>query len=107
MSVRATATRAVGCVWVTMTPLVLGNAATDMAGGHAGGTLQANGEVAAEHMMDAEHVGDTVAYVAGLPLDVTMLTVNIMYVDDSGTSTGNALTQTVHRATRMPFVGRG
>ncbi|EPT00301.1 hypothetical protein FOMPIDRAFT_1023878 [Fomitopsis schrenkii] len=73
---------------ITCTQIDVGNAATDMAGGHAGGTLQANGEVAAEHMMDAEHVGDTVAYVAGLPLDVTMLTVNIM-------------------ATRMPFVGRG
>lgn len=63
-----------------------------MASGHADGTLQANGEVATEHMMDVEHVGDTVAYVAGLPLSVTMLTVNIMYVDGLGTSYRDALT---------------
>ncbi|KAI0725249.1 short-chain dehydrogenase/reductase SDR [Fomitopsis betulina] len=73
---------------ITCTQIDIGNAATNMASGHADGTLQANGEVATEHMMDVEHVGDTVAYVAGLPLSVTMLTVNIM-------------------ATRMPFVGRG
>ncbi|KAH9829701.1 short-chain dehydrogenase/reductase SDR [Rhodofomes roseus] len=73
---------------ITCTQIDIGNAATTMAIGHAGGIIQANGEVVAEQMMDVQHVGDTVAYVAGLPLDVTMLTVNIM-------------------ATRMPFVGRG
>ncbi|KAH9922604.1 short-chain dehydrogenase/reductase SDR [Fomitopsis serialis] len=73
---------------ITCTQIDIGNAATSMANGHAAGILQANGEVAAEQMMDVQHVGDTVAYIAGLPLDVTMLTVNIM-------------------ATRMPFVGRG
>ncbi|TFY65061.1 hypothetical protein EVJ58_g2206 [Rhodofomes roseus] len=73
---------------ITCTQIDIGNAATTMAIGHAGGIMQANGEVVAEQMMDVQHVGDTVAYVAGLPLDVTMLTVNIM-------------------ATRMPFVGRG
>ncbi|KZT67121.1 NAD(P)-binding protein [Daedalea quercina L-15889] len=73
---------------ITCTQIDIGNAATSMASGHAAGILQANGEVTAEHMMDAQHVGDTIAYIAGLPPDVTMLTVNIM-------------------ATRMPFVGRG
>ena len=77
-----------------------------MASGQAAGILQANGEVAAEHMMDAQHVGDTIAYVAGLPLDVTMLTVNIMCVDYVDTFASDGLTDN-DRATRMPFVGRG
>ena len=77
-----------------------------MASGQAAGILQANGEVAAEHMMDAQHVGDTIAYIAGLPLDVTMLTVNIMYAKLSNTFSGDGLTN-IDRATRMPFVGRG
>lgn len=77
-----------------------------MASGQAAGILQANGEVTAEHMMDAQHVGDTIAYIAGLPLDVTMLTVNIMCVGCSDTFNRDELTA-FGRATRMPFVGRG
>lgn len=57
-------------------------------------------------MMDAQHVGDTIAYIAGLPLDVTMLTVNIMCVGCSDTFNRDELTA-FGRATRMPFVGRG
>ena len=78
-----------------------------MASGQAAGILQANGEVAAEHMMDAQHVGDTIAYIAGLPLDVTMLTVNIMYVDYALRRCRLRIDRRLNRATRMPFVGRG
>jgi len=44
--------------------------------------------VAVEPLMDVEHVGRIVAYLAGLPLDVNVLFMTIM-------------------ATKMPFVGRG
>ncbi|KAF9815971.1 hypothetical protein IEO21_04298 [Rhodonia placenta] len=73
---------------ITCTQIDIGNAQTDMAGSHSGGALQPNGQVVPEHMMDVTHVGEAVAYIADLPLGVTVLTFNIM-------------------ATRMPFVGRG
>ena len=46
------------------------------------------GSTAVEPLMDVEQVGRTVAYLAGLPLDVNVLFMTIM-------------------ATKMPFVGRG
>ncbi|KAI0761990.1 hypothetical protein BD413DRAFT_616723 [Trametes elegans] len=52
------------------------------------GTLQPDGRLSREATFDARHVGDAVVHIAGLPLDVTVLTFNIM-------------------ATGMPFVGRG
>jgi len=73
---------------ITCTQVDVGNAQTDMAGSHSAGALQPNGQVVPEHMMDVKHVGDAIAYVADLPLGVTVLTFNIM-------------------ATGMPFVGRG
>lgn len=51
-----------------------------MAGSHSGGALQPNGQVVPEHMMDVTHVGEAVAYIADLPLGVTVLTFNIMCV---------------------------
>ena len=54
----------------------------------AKGVPQANGGVAPEPLMDVEHVGRAVVYLAGLPLDVNVLFMTIM-------------------ATKMPFVGRG
>jgi NADP-dependent 3-hydroxy acid dehydrogenase YdfG len=42
----------------------------------------------AEPLIDAEHVAATVAYIAGLPLDVNVLFITVM-------------------ATQMPFSGRG
>jgi hypothetical protein len=38
--------------------------------------------------MDADHVGQAIAYMAGLPLESNVLTMTVM-------------------ATKMPFVGRG
>ena len=66
----------------------VGNAQTDLAARMAAGVLQADGSTAAEPLMDVEQVGRTVAYLAGLPLDVNVLFMTIM-------------------ATKMPFVGRG
>jgi NAD(P)-dependent dehydrogenase (short-subunit alcohol dehydrogenase family) len=66
----------------------IGNAATDMTARMAGGVPQANGELAAEPVMDVSHIADTVVYMAGLPLDANVQFVTVM-------------------ATKMPFIGRG
>ncbi|QDL37429.1 SDR family oxidoreductase [Rhodoferax sediminis] len=66
----------------------IGNAATEMAERMATGILQANGEIAVEPLMDVGIVGQSVVYMASLPL-----TANVMF-------------HTV-MATKMPFAGRG
>jgi NAD(P)-dependent dehydrogenase (short-subunit alcohol dehydrogenase family) len=66
----------------------VGNARTELAARMANGVLQADGTTAVEPLMDVEHVGRVVAYLASLPLDVNVLFMTIM-------------------ATKMPFVGRG
>ncbi|WP_293865361.1 SDR family oxidoreductase [uncultured Alsobacter sp.] len=66
----------------------IGNAATDMTERMKAGVLQANGTVAPEPTMDAQHVADAVLYMAGLPLDANVFTITVM-------------------ATQMPYVGRG
>jgi NADP-dependent 3-hydroxy acid dehydrogenase YdfG len=66
----------------------IGNARTELAARMAKGVPQADGTMAAESLMDVEHVGRIVAHMAGLPLDVNVLFMTIM-------------------ATKMPFVGRG
>jgi NAD(P)-dependent dehydrogenase (short-subunit alcohol dehydrogenase family) len=66
----------------------VGNAATDMTAAMDRGVLQADDSVAPEPTMPVRHVGEAVAYMAGLPLDAN---VEFMTV----------------RATKMPFVGRG
>ena len=52
------------------------------------GILQANGQVMVEATIDVQHVANTVAYMAKLPLDVNVLFITVM-------------------ANKMPFVGRG
>ncbi|PIQ52623.1 MAG: 3-oxoacyl-ACP reductase [Comamonadaceae bacterium CG12_big_fil_rev_8_21_14_0_65_59_15] len=66
----------------------IGNAATDMTQRMATGVLQANGETAAEPLMDVSIVGESVLYMANLPLAANVLHHTVM-------------------ATKMPFVGRG
>jgi NAD(P)-dependent dehydrogenase (short-subunit alcohol dehydrogenase family) len=66
----------------------IGNAATDLAAHIGKGTVQADGSVAAEPMMDLGHAADAVVHMANLPLDANVLFMTIM-------------------ATAMPFVGRG
>lgn len=66
----------------------IGNAATDMTQKMQAGILQANGQTAVEPVMDVAVVGQSVLYMANLPL-----TANVMF-------------HTV-MATNMPFAGRG
>jgi NAD(P)-dependent dehydrogenase (short-subunit alcohol dehydrogenase family) len=66
----------------------IGNAATDMTARMSSGVLQANGTIAAEPTMDAEHVAQAVLYMANLPLDVNVPFMTVM-------------------ANQMPFMGRG
>jgi NAD(P)-dependent dehydrogenase (short-subunit alcohol dehydrogenase family) len=73
---------------ITCGQIDIGNAATEMTAGMENGVLQANGTVAVEPTMDADHVARAVLYMASLPLDVNVPFVTVM-------------------ATRMPFIGRG
>ncbi len=66
----------------------IGNAATEMAERMARGVPQANGEMAVEPLMDVSIVGQSVLYMANLPLEANVLFHTVM-------------------ATKMPFVGRG
>jgi hypothetical protein len=52
------------------------------------GVPQANGEIASEPMIDVSVVGQSVLYMANLPLNANVLFHTVM-------------------ATKMPFVGRG
>ena len=66
----------------------IGNAMTDLAARMAKGVPQANGEIAIEPLMDANVVGQSILYMANLPLEANVLFHTVM-------------------ATKMPFVGRG
>jgi len=66
----------------------IGNAATDMAQRMATGILQANGDIAIEPLMDVNIVGQSVLYMASLPLEANVMFHTVM-------------------ATKMPFAGRG
>jgi NAD(P)-dependent dehydrogenase (short-subunit alcohol dehydrogenase family) len=66
----------------------IGNAATEMAQRMAKGVPQANGEIAIEPLMDVNIVGQSVLYMANLPLEANVMFHTVM-------------------ATKMPFAGRG
>ena len=66
----------------------IGNAATEMAARMAKGVQQANGEIAIEPLMDVDVVGQSVLYMANLPLSANVMFHTVM-------------------ATKMPFAGRG
>ncbi len=66
----------------------IGNAATEMAAAFPKGTMQANGQIAVEPVMDVGHVARAVAHMAALPLDVNIPFQTIMARD-------------------MPYIGRG
>ncbi|MDH5707984.1 MAG: SDR family oxidoreductase [Hylemonella sp.] len=66
----------------------IGNAATEMAERMAKGVPQANGEIAIEPLMDVNIVGQSVLYMANLPLEANVMFHTVM-------------------ATKMPFAGRG
>jgi NAD(P)-dependent dehydrogenase (short-subunit alcohol dehydrogenase family) len=66
----------------------IGNAMTDLAAKMAKGVPQANGTIAIEPLIDVKIVGDSIVYMANLPLEANILFHTVM-------------------ATKMPFVGRG
>nr|WP_028800816.1 SDR family oxidoreductase [Streptomyces sp. 142MFCol3.1] len=66
----------------------IGNAATDMTVGMRTGTLQANGELAVEPVMDVADIARTVRHMAELPLEANVQFATVL-------------------ATTMPYVGRG
>ena len=68
--------------------LDIGNADTAMGGRMKAGVPQANGTIAPEAVMDVEHCGSAIRYMASLPLDTNVLFMQI-------------------KATKMPFEGRG
>ncbi|MNG23688.1 hypothetical protein D3C84_1083200 [compost metagenome] len=61
---------------------------TELAARMAKGVPQANGELAVEPLIDVAIVGQSVLYMAKLPLEANILFHTVM-------------------ATKMPFVGRG
>ena len=66
----------------------IGNAATTMVKKISTGAIQANGSLLAEPTMPVDHVGEAIAYMAGLPLETNVQFMTVM-------------------ATAMPFIGRG
>jgi NAD(P)-dependent dehydrogenase (short-subunit alcohol dehydrogenase family) len=66
----------------------IGNAATELTARMQSGVPQANGSVAVEPTMDADHVAHAVVYMASLPLEANVQFITVM-------------------ATKMPFIGRG
>ncbi|MGP3928314.1 SDR family oxidoreductase [Streptomyces sp. 8N616] len=66
----------------------IGNAATEMTERMQPGTLQANGTLAVEPVMDAADVARTVLHMASLPLEANVQFATVM-------------------ATAMPYIGRG
>jgi len=66
----------------------IGNAATDMTQKMQTGILQPNGQLAVEPVMDVAIVGQSVLYMANLPLSANVMFHTVM-------------------ATNMPFAGRG
>jgi NAD(P)-dependent dehydrogenase (short-subunit alcohol dehydrogenase family) len=68
--------------------LDVGNADTALGGRMKAGVPQAHGTIAPEAVMDVEHCGSAIRYMASLPLDANVLFMTI-------------------KATTMPFEGRG
>jgi NAD(P)-dependent dehydrogenase (short-subunit alcohol dehydrogenase family) len=66
----------------------IGNTATDMTAGMAGGSLQADLSKRPEPTFDVKHVVDALLYMANLPLDANVQFMTVM-------------------ATAMPYIGRG
>ena len=66
----------------------IGNAATPLTAAMGRGVPQANGEIAAEPVIDVAHVARAIVYMAGLPLEANVQFMTVM-------------------ATQMPFIGRG
>ena len=84
----------------------LGNAHTNMAQGHTGGTLQPDGRIISEPTFDVQHVAGAIVHIANLPNDVTVLEYQILSVDVLFLS--RIVFHIIFcRATGMPYIGRG
>ncbi len=66
----------------------IGNAATELTAGIARGSMQADGAILPEPVMDVEHAASSVLHMASLPLSANVQFMTAM-------------------ATTMPFIGRG
>jgi len=66
----------------------IGNAETPMTARMPQGVPQADGSTASEPVFDVDHVGETILYMANLPLSANVQFITVM-------------------ATKMPFIGRG
>jgi len=66
----------------------IGNAATEMTAKMSRGVRQANGAIASEPTIDADHIARAIVYMASLPLDANVPFLTVM-------------------ATQMPYMGRG
>jgi NAD(P)-dependent dehydrogenase (short-subunit alcohol dehydrogenase family) len=66
----------------------IGNAVTELSENLGRGTLQADGSVRPEPMMDVKNAAEAVAFMAALPLDANVQFLTVM-------------------ATNMPYIGRG
>jgi NAD(P)-dependent dehydrogenase (short-subunit alcohol dehydrogenase family) len=66
----------------------IGNAVTELSENLGRGTLQADGSVRAEPLMDVKNAAEAVVFMAGLPLDANVQFLTVM-------------------ATNMPYIGRG
>jgi NAD(P)-dependent dehydrogenase (short-subunit alcohol dehydrogenase family) len=73
---------------IVVSQIDIGNALTELSERMTRGVLQANGTVAPEPMMDAQHIANAVRQIAAMPLNTNILNMTIM-------------------ASSMPFVGRG
>jgi NAD(P)-dependent dehydrogenase (short-subunit alcohol dehydrogenase family) len=73
---------------IACSQLDIGNADTALVDKIRRGTLQANGQIAPEAVMDVKEVARAVVYIAGLPLEANIQNMTLM-------------------ATKMPFIGRG
>ncbi|CAN5403217.1 SDR family oxidoreductase [soil metagenome] len=73
---------------IVATQLDIGNALTPLTTRMTKGIAQPNGTTMVEPTIDPRHVADAVRYIAGLPLDATVLDMTLM-------------------ASAMPYVGRG
>ncbi|KIR53243.1 short-chain dehydrogenase/reductase SDR [Cryptococcus gattii Ru294] len=73
---------------ITCTELDIGNAATDLGSHVKAGSLQADGTKKVEPLMHVDNVAKTVAFIASLPAEADILSLEII-------------------ASGMPYVGRG
>ena len=84
----------------------IGNAASEMAAPLGRGARQADGSTAPEPLMDLDHVGQAIVYMAGLPLTTNVLFMTVMATDDAVRRPRLRRQSTRLRLTRLPALTR-